>query len=274
MAEQQLKIDLNGLRVELQKSLQEVICLVAAGLNSSDTIELEGLKLPTSIQRNFARIDGADLDKVKRRYSEWLLTCGFRDSIESVSTFLENAHKVLTCWELAEKKDSAFRIPRERWDNDFVREVKKFHRLGFPDKLNHLAQKHAMGIKDTFKAQILSINSARNCLVHRRGIVGEPDENVPGALLVKWLRMKLFLRNEEGDRDLVIGETIEKEGTICMVHEEKQKSFSLRTMVNFSVDEFSELTWSFFLFAEELVKSINAYGVDQGFIPKAEPARA
>jgi hypothetical protein len=76
-----------------------------------------------------------------------------------------------------------------------------------------------------------------------------------------------------GEVGLVIGETIEKESTICMVHEEKQKSFPLKSMVNFSVDEFSELTWSFFLFAEELVKSINAYGIDQGFIPKAEPAR-
>lgn len=274
MMDQQLTINLDGLRAELQRSLQEVICLVAAGLNSAEAIEVDKLHLPSQIKRNFAKVDGADLEKVRKRYAEWLLECGFRDAIESVSAFLESAHRVLTCWELAVKDKSGWRIPRESWNKNFFPLVRQFHRLGLPDKLDHLSNKHSVEIKGSFREQILSINAARNCFVHRRGVVSALDANEDQNLVVKWSRMKLIVQNEDGDHELVIGETIEKESTISMVFEEKQKVFPLGATITFSVDEFSELTWCFFLFADGLVGSINGYGIDAGFIPKVAEVNA
>jgi len=274
MSDQKLNINLDGLRVELQRSLQKIIYLVSAGLNCTDGIEVEKLQLPTSIKYNFAKFSDLTEEKIKEKYSEWVLSSGFRDAIESVSSFLESVHQVLTCWELAVKEKSGFLIPKDDWNINIPAETKRYHRLGLPDKLDHIYVKHDIDIKDSFKEQILSINSARNCLVHRNGIVSERDVNQNEELVVKWLKMKLFVRDEDGDHDLVMGELIEKESTICVKLKEQERRFSLGSLVSFTVEEFSELTWCFFLFGEELVKTINQYGIDHGYVTTIKETNA
>ena len=270
MTDQRVNINLDGLRSELQRSLQSIICLVSAGLNSSDSIDSDNLHLPTSIKHTFANTSAIQKDKFKNKYSEWILSNGFRDAIESISSFLESVHQVLTCWELAVKTESEFHIPRDDWNITFPRMIKQYHRFGLPEKLSHISDEHDIEIKESFKDQVLSINSARNCLVHRNGVVSDRDVNEDNELVVKWLHMKLFVRNEDGDQDLVVGEVLEKESTICMKLEEKEKIFALGSLVSFTVEEFSELTWCFFLFGEELVKTINQSGMDLGFVNSPE----
>ncbi len=90
-----VSISLNGLRGELQRSLQKATYLVAAGLQTTDHVTSDLLRMPVStISMTFDPGLKWSTKQAQEQYSEWILSNGFRDIIESVSTFLESAHTV------------------------------------------------------------------------------------------------------------------------------------------------------------------------------------
>lgn len=268
-----VKINLNGLRGELQRSLQKVICFVSNGLESGCDIEPDRLVLPTNIKSSFSKISW-NKDEFNKKYTEWILSNGFRDVIESVNSFLDSAHEVLSIWEILEKKKSKDSISGEEWSDIVIGGGKKFHRMGLPDKLSHISDNHGIEIKGSYKEQILSINAARNCFVHRNGIVSKLDVNENDELVVKWIKMRTILQNEDGEQDLIIGEVIEKESTIGIKFEENEKSFSLGTSITFSTEEVSEVMWCLFLFGIDLVMNISKFGEINGFVSSKEETSA
>jgi hypothetical protein len=260
-----VNINLDGLRGELQRSLQKVICLVATGLKSIIDIDPSELTLPTTIKLSFSNL-GWSRDEFNSQYSEWVLSNGFRDAIESVSSFLESAHRVLSIWELLEKQKEGSAITGNEWNKIFQDGGNKFHRLGLPDKLKYISDNHGIKISESYKEQILSINVARNCFVHRQGIVSDRDANDEGELVVKWSRLRMFLQNEDGEEDLIIGKVVEKESTVCVKFEETEKIFSRGNQLSFTTEEMSEIIWCFFLFGNELIMNISKFGESAGFV--------
>lgn len=260
-------INLDGLRNELRVSLQRAICLVSAGLQTAVAVDVDNLQLPTnSMTMTYAPNLKFSAEEIIQQYSSWVLTNGFRDSIECVSTFLESAHQVLSIWKLLGKQNESVRVTGSEWNAVFVDGAKKFHRLGFPDKLEHIKSEHNIELNDKFTDQLLSINAARNCLVHRRGIVSDRDINGNNQLEVKWTKLQFVLTNEDGEKELVFGELIEKESSVGIRSINEMKAFLLGTGVDFSAQEFSDITWTFFLFGEDLVTKIHAHGVSSGLI--------
>ncbi len=265
-----VNVNLNGLRGELQRSLQEVICLVATGLEAETDVEPENLALPTDIKWSFSKLR-LDKETFRVRYSEWVLSNGFRDAIESIGVYLESVHRVLSIWELVEKQKGGTPISDGEWNSLFLDGGNRFHRLGLPDKLDHICLTHEIGVKDSYKEQILSINIARNCYVHRNGVVSDRDTNKEGSLRVSWSRLHTFLQDEDGEHPLVIGRTVEKGSTLCVRAEESEKAFAIGERLSFSVAEMSEILWCLFLFSNDLVMAISKFGEAKGFInPGAE----
>lgn len=134
-----VNINLDGLRGELRRSLQRIIYLVAAGLQITDKIADENLQLPiNSLKMTYDPNLKYTSDEIKQQYHAWIVTNGFRDSIESVSTFLESAHQVLSFWKLGGTQNQERKEVRQaEWNDIVVKGAKTFHRLGFPDKLEH-----------------------------------------------------------------------------------------------------------------------------------------
>ena len=96
-----------------------------------------------------------------------------------------------------------------------------------PDKLAHLKTEHGMAVDSVLERQLLSINNARNCLVHRRGIISQRDLNSDDTMRVEWRKLHIFLQNQDGEHDLVIGQIVEKESAICLrVKDEQKRSVS------------------------------------------------
>lgn len=268
-----VNVNLNGLLGELQSSIQKVICLVAAGLNATIDVEPDELVLPATMKSTFGR-RGLSKEQFNIEYSEWIISNGFRDAIESVSSFLESAHRVLSIWELIEKQQGGTPISGKEWNSLSLDAGNKFHRLGLPDKLEHIENAQGIEIGELYKEQILSINVARNCFVHRKGVVSDRDVNDDGQLKVKWSRLRTVLQNEDGEQDLVLGQLVEKESTLCVRFEENEKAFELGDQLAFSVDEVSEILWCFFLFGNDLVVKISSFGEERGHIQATEEGSA
>ena len=129
-----VNINLNGLRGELQRSLQKVICLVATSLDAKSDIEPNEITLPTNIKSSFSGL-AINKQEFHTQYTEWVLSNGFRDAIESVGSFLESAHRVLSIWELIEKQNSGIAITGDDWNNIFQDEQER----KIPVLLNHFS---------------------------------------------------------------------------------------------------------------------------------------
>lgn len=260
-----VNINLNGLNGELQRSLQRIICLVATGLEAKSDVDPNEIALPTNIKSSFSSLD-LNKENFHGQYTEWVLSNGFRDAIESVGSFLESAHRVLSIWELIEEQNSGVIITGEKLNKIFQDVENKFHRLGLPDKLEHISKAHGIDVKNSYKEQILSINIARNCYVHRNGIVSDRDLNEANGLKVKWSRLHAFLQNDDGEQELMPGMLVATESTMCIRFDENEKDFSLNEQLSFSIDEMSEILWCLFLFGNDLVMNISKFGEEKGFI--------
>jgi hypothetical protein len=268
LKEQKIHIDVNlsVLRGELQRALQRNIYLVAGGMVSSAETNEFNLRLPdASLEAIFDSSLVWSVDEVRKNLCDWILQNGFRDSVECLTSFLESAHQVCSIWELALKQAEGITIKGAHWQQVMVTHKKQFHKLGFPDKLNHIENEHGMHVEPKLLQHILSINVARNCLVHRFGVVGEKDVD-NGKLIVGWRRMKLTTINESGEQEAVIGTFIEKGGTIEIKSVDEEKVFNIGNKISFTPKEFQHISWCLFLFGNALVEKMSRWGTSNGFL--------
>jgi len=261
-----IQVNLDAPKGELQRAIQRTIYLVSGALNSTTQIEEGHLKLPEiELETNFDSSLKWSPDEVSRNLKEWVLRNGFRDAVEFLSAFLESIHSVYTFWSLVQKQNGGQILTGLDWQYATESEPKKFHRLGFPDKLDHLRDSHGVNVDPAVLKNILSANSARNCLVHRNGIVSEKDAN-SGQLVVSWRRMKVIAIDEDGEHELKTGIVYEKATTIALKFVEESKSFDLGDSISFSPQEFQNIAWALFLFGNDLTATLSEWGQANGFV--------
>jgi hypothetical protein len=203
-------------------------------------------------------------EEATRQHQIWTLSNGLRDAIEGVSYFLESSHRVLSVWSLAERQQSGVQLQFSDWRT--AMKGTSFHRLGFPDKLSHMQSEHGIALDKDLARQVVSVNAARNCLVHRRGIVEDRDLNDGDLLTVEWRKLRTLLVDEDGEHELVIGQRIEKESSVCIRVVDDKKSFKRGEQVAFTAQEFSDVTWGMFAFGSDVVRAIGAVGLSKGFV--------
>ncbi len=270
-----ITVNLNALRGELQRALQRIIYLVAAGLQTRQYINAKQLELPTN---SFKVIFDSSLlwddQKAQNEYLQWVLSNGFRDAIESLNSFLESTHRVLSFWELAGIQRDGVEITGALWNDIVIGSTQKFHNLGFPNKLEHIKNNHSIPYNEILSSHALSINKARNCFVHRSGIVSGKDLNDGNSLQIKYRRMVLLVRNVDGEKELVIGEVVEKESVIAVHNQDETKSFALGSKIELTAKEFTDITWCLFLFGDDLVQKVSTYGLEHGFVAEGKSDKA
>jgi len=89
----------------------------------------------------------------------------------------------------------------EEWKQRVVGKGKCFHRRGLPYKLRFLSEEHGLSVSRELQEQVLSLNRARNCLVHRAGVVSaQHDANDSGKLRVFWRKSELIASGPAGER--------------------------------------------------------------------------
>jgi hypothetical protein len=261
-----VQINLDAPKGELQLAIQRIIYLVSGALNSTYQIEDSQLKLPeTDMEVTFASSLEWSPSEVSTQLKNWILQNGFRDGIESLNTFLESIHDICSVWSMIQKQDQGQVLTGKDLKILMESDPKKFHRLGFLDKLAHLRDSHGITVDSRMMRHILSANTARNCLVHRNGLVTEKDSE-SGRLLVSWRRLKLVSVDEDGERDLLIGVVSEKEEKIVLKIIDEEKIFNIGDSISFSPQEFQYIAWSMFQFSSGIMESLIKWGRINGLI--------
>jgi len=153
---------------------------VAYAVNAIENDPVPRFQLGTMVRMGLSDEKVANADTISRmrwEYRAWVVGHALADISESIATFLN---------ELVRADAAAF---------GYTDQFARFERLGLDLKLKALP---ALTLEDDYKVALESITRARNCLIHRHGVVGERDCNDHEDLVLTWRGIKLFKVKPEG----------------------------------------------------------------------------
>jgi len=249
----------------LQGELQKAIDLVAFGLQCAAIANPSDLSMPEQIfQITAAGNKVMNVEDARREFRSWVLANGLRDCVEAVGPTLEWARRFCFIWtqpgKVILKADGKLQlqaeIPTEDWNSEIVDGAKAFEWMGLPNKLDHLNQRYGFPIPELAQ-HILSLNKARNCFSHRRGIVSQVDVNDPSSnsLEIMWRRLQFSLKNDEGERLLELPATVEGGSLLGMEFVDHKKTFVVGSSIDITPNEFVEIGMTFLFLALQIEQS-------------------
>jgi hypothetical protein len=270
-----VQVNLDAVFAELCHRLQCCIDMVCFGIRAAphgpvdpSTFPLKGAWFHV-VTSESSMLKGEPLREV---FGTWVLACGLRDAVEVLGVFLERARTAAATYSVWEKfqitgtRDAC--IPSEEWNERIVAGAAKFHRFGLPDKLERLTR-YSSTLAPSLSEEVRTINQARNCLVHRGGLVTDRDSNTPDGLVVKWEEVSLEIDTPSGRQSLNPPQYVAEGGNLVMNYERTSKLFTFGEAVTFSAQEFAEMCMTFVRFGNELCHQLSDYGTATGFIAPA-----
>lgn len=246
----------------LQRNLQhfyDMSALALGLLNIKDDVEMVlpetqfGLRLTINEEKPVA--------DVRQELAVWIIRSGLRESIEMVSGFLEDIRQQCSLVPILKQG----RTTCGDFEKAYETESKQFHELGFPKKIRG----HSKSIFERFticsskelEDAVISINTARNCLVHGGGRVRQKDLSEDNQLIVTWFTSELFVSGVSGRRKLEMPNA-HFEADEMLGFEIKpggEKRFSKGEPVVFTVHEFNEICITLYMFSREITLATEKY---------------
>ena len=140
--------------------------------------------------------------------------------------------------------------------NEFRTEREAFDRKSFPAKIEYLREQ--CGTNFQFEEHVLTLNQARNCLVHRLGVVSQKDSKGKKLFTIKWHAIRLVLIDSvTGEETFVPQLTPTKnESTLNLRIGPIKKSFLVGDHLRLSPEELNYTMWTFRSFALEVLQAI------------------
>ena len=243
----------NGVVAPLLTLLKDCLGTVSFGLKLIENVP----SIPKSLEpeETFFRVEigkpEADLEVQKLKHKEWLLKKGFEDLVKGINLYLIEAYFFVS---LLDKGDYITTLGKL---NEEINDLRKSaSEQSLPGLLSKVTPSLVAPLR--YKNQIKSINSVRNCLVHRNGLVTQKDINDKKnkTLKLQWIRFKCFHEKNGEEVEVRRGEVIEGGTTIQMKQEETSITFKLGDKINFNYKQFNEFVLTCWLFGQDLVQKL------------------
>jgi hypothetical protein len=180
-------------------------------------------------------VDASTLASYKQEFERWVVASGFRELIETFAVFVDSIHDLC----------SAMAVYTGRQSPDKSAAVaRRFRSKGIKEKLDILRKDYGFTV-DTSEC-LCTINQARNCMAHRRGIVGPKDCFSRDAIEVRWYRIEFYC--DEPDGKVRVLETPVREpvllpegASLKLRYVQVSREFALGTIIQFEPRELQEI---------------------------------
>jgi hypothetical protein len=247
----------------LTKAVDRSIQIVAFGLNASTRHSVIDRSVPGA---GIQLVIGKQIPtrQIRSAFRSWTLASGLRDCVDALSLALEAARVEGFLWvqpgTVSRRLDGALQlqaqIPVEIWNRQLVGARRVFDRLTLPRKMKTIEER--FGIERPVLADdILSINVARNCLTHRLGTVGEEDvDSDKDFMTVRWRRWRLRVNEDGIERDIKIGQRLEKGGAVSIELVKRSRRFRVGRKISLSASDFVEIATTFVFYGNQLQENI------------------
>jgi hypothetical protein len=187
----------------------------------------------------------------KEEVLSWVYRKAFEEYIIGLTESLIAAYRLFEVVKLA---DETARSPIEYNLIEGVLDkiTTKAHKLHFPVLIEEI-EKH-IGTTLKFKSEVLSINSVRNCLVHRNGMVSNKDLNGNERLTLFYRDLAMYVETLDGIKELTVKfkDSNEPVYSIAVQPLLKELSFELGAKVQIEANIFNGLAWTCFQFIQDL----------------------
>ncbi len=253
-----IHIDLSALQATFFRRLQhqlDVIKVLQVGCERVTAEQVAG-------QEEFGRFvpaNGAQLphETAKAEAQDWLLRGFLRDAIEGTGLFVDECLQICEVMPIV-VKGTAKEAELHRLIHDLPRIN---HRLHLPQKLEKLDRQ--FGITTRFNENVLSLNKARTCVVHRLGNVSPLDIDDTGVLKISFQHAKFVARGQDTGQELVIdrpGIVTTEESMLELHFVNNERSFRLGERVRLHAHELYDTIITLWRFGLTTAQEIEAYG--------------
>lgn len=183
-----------------------------------------------------------DPEDRRQAYASWLLCRGFQELLRGIRASFEEALIYLDIYRQRETL--------ERW-GDFqaaLQAVKsRAERLNFPDLMTAVSDGLAEPL--AFQEEIRSLQRVRNCLEHRRGVVGQPDIDTGSAVLTaRFPHFQILVRGDGEPRPIQLGMHISAGEVFEISRAIREISYHLGDKIAFSAEEFTDIAFAINVF--------------------------
>jgi hypothetical protein len=262
----QININLPAIKNIAIMGVRRTAVFMGLGINAANNPDFRQYELAkiTSLEFIEPISDEKILTDFKTEFGRWVVGNGLRELIETFCIFLDEIH--LVCLLMA---TSTEQISKDQFQTQNV----KFRNYGLKGKLAHLNDDFNVTIGQS--DYLMSINQARHCLTHRRGIVGTEDCFNGKELIVRWKGIDTYAETPSGERISLLpvpeGGVILSEGSkIMAAFPERTKIFPLGSLVTFSPRELAEICHFTLNQTNEVICAIEEYARNSG-IPVIKP---
>ena len=269
MAEYGMRVEINtaALQAKYLVSLQRIVDVL--------TFSLAGVEHVTEERyadfKRFWHFDPAEnqrlaFDVAAEEVERWHIKHCLQDAIDVVSAFLEECRMICAFYHLATLKPAT----GADYKRAVGRDRKAFHQLGLPDKIQHL--KELFGVESDWDEHVMSLNRARNCLVHRLGIVREKDVDANGELVLIWKTIRLAVVSADGhSRRPVEGpHRVEADESLELEVATDRKVFRVGDRLVLTYKELLNALFSLVHYVLALPQSIDRYALRVGAVTTLE----
>lgn len=253
-----LHINLVALQATFFRRLQhqlDVTKLLQVGCQQVSAAQVaEQREFGTFVPANGAQLKHED---AKAEAQDWLLRGFLRDAIEGTGLFLDECLQICEVMQVG-AKGSAKDAELHRLFHELPRTN---HHLHLPKKLEKLERK--FGIATRFNANILSLNKARTCVVHRLGTVSALDVDETGALKLTFQHAKFVARGQDTGLELVIDRPgiVTTEDSMLELHfVENERTFQLGERVRLQAHELYDTIITLWRFGMATAQALEANG--------------
>lgn len=258
-----LAVNLSAIQGKFNAALQKLLDRYTA---STAALPLVDHAIYSGFAPAFVRVLPAQNKRLTRdeavaEAEQWHLRAVIRDAIELTNLFLEECHLVSALFGVTHDG----KLRSEDYNRIIDKEQKQFHRFGLPDKFKKMRKD--FGISVDLEPHVLSINRARNCLVHRMGIVTEMDVDGNDELAILWRRFEIVARSPDKSEQFVIdspGMEVQGGWEVNSQIKDRRKNFSLGERLQFSYREIADTIFSLIAFSTTMVQAVEQYGRSVG----------
>ncbi|MCS3762094.1 hypothetical protein [Bradyrhizobium centrosematis] len=185
-------------------------------------------------------IKGPELSAEERRgaHERWVLIKAFQDLMRGVRGSLEEAY-----FFIALLKEGKIRAPTSATLGEILAPYRaKAEAMNFPNLMEQVNR----GLKKPvpFAEAYGSLQSARNCLEHRDGVVGRRDVDATGVLKISVPRAKIFVEQNGAEIEVYENFYAEKDTVIQMRMETRDLVFRLGEPLKISARDFDDIAFA------------------------------
>ncbi len=231
-------IDFDSLKEVSYLGIRRAAAFLGLGLNAARREDFTDYQLTKDAT---FRVLPADLPPekvadIKDAFGKWVIACGLRELTETFAVYLDGIYRA--CMLMAVTKPLVLPV-------DATKSIRKFLRLGLAEKLIELRSR--FGVATPKEAYLGSINRARNCITHRRGIVGHEDLTEGDMLRLKWWAVDLFVQTPSGERISLKpplpgqGILLKDGGSVMLGVVDREREFSRGTVLEMTANDLMEV---------------------------------